>query len=234
MGHLMTEVTIPPLTLNNGSSYYWLDPIVQNDAWTPLNPAHMRFHNATQYILAVSMTQSPDSFVLRPGESILIALGVGETGFSYVCKGILMPAPLNNFLFLTYYATRDIIYEYQTDPIIPVAGATPFKLLSANTTNANSVRQNPTTLYGYDIGNNSTTTDAYLKIYDEATTPVIGTDITTITIYLPHGQRAWLPPSEPGIQLKNGLGIGLTGGISSSDTTAVGANQIIVNLFLGS
>lgn len=41
--------------------------------------------------------------------------------------------------------------------------------ISGATTNATLVKNAPGVIYGYEIGNNSATADAYVKLYDSAT-----------------------------------------------------------------
>lgn len=112
-------------------------------------------------------------------------------------------------------------------------GATPYKLVSAATTNAQSVKAAAGTLYGIQGYNKNTGTPAYLKIYDKASAPIVGTDIPVKVILLPAstgGGGSNVPLGPQGVALVNGIAIAITAGIVDADTTAVGASDVVINL----
>ena len=76
------------------------------------------------------------------------------------------------------------------------------------------------------------TTVSYLKIYDKATAPTVGTDVPVLTIPVPtHTQGAGIViPIPNGVTFSNGIAIAVTGGVADSDTTAVGADEVVINL----
>jgi hypothetical protein len=98
------------------------------------------------------------------------------------------------------------------------------RIQSAATTNAANVKANPGVLTHYDIGN-SGATDAWIKFYNKASAPTVGTDTPVATIYLPKGQRICDDPTGA-IGFTTGVAYAITGGAADSDTTAVAANQI--------
>lgn len=73
---------------------------------------------------------------------------------------------------------------------------------------------------------NHDSTHSFLKFYDKATTPVVGTDTPLATILIP-------PKGTTGLTLRFGLnfalgiGFGMTKNPAISDTTGVGANTIV-------
>lgn len=101
------------------------------------------------------------------------------------------------------------------------------RLISAATTNATVVKASAATLFSiYAFNTNAAA--RYLKLYNKATAPTVGTDTPVMTILL--------PPSVPvninsvfGITFTSGLSFALTTGIADTDTTAVAANEIVVN-----
>jgi hypothetical protein len=108
------------------------------------------------------------------------------------------------------------------------SGTSDFHLVSAASTNATSVKASPGQLYGYDLGNNGAA-DAYLKLYNTAGTPTAGSGTPFRTIYLPKGTRASFQ-SPTGLTMSTGIGLTITGGAADSDTTAVTAAQVTVEL----
>jgi hypothetical protein len=76
-------------------------------------------------------------------------------------------------------------------------------------------------------GYNAATSARYLKLYNKASVPVVGSDTPFKVLYLPPSASfhfSW--PS--GIQFNLGVGYGLTTGPGSADTAAVSANDILV------
>ena len=113
-------------------------------------------------------------------------------------------------------------------------GLTPYKLIAAGSTNATSVKATAGQLYEI-VAENFNTAIRYLKIYDKATSPTVGTDTPIWTIAIPpasaSGQVGGVSKTIPkGIALASGLAIALTTGLADSDTGAVNANDVVLNL----
>lgn len=110
-------------------------------------------------------------------------------------------------------------------------GTTAYKLISLASTNANSVKGSGGNLYSI-IGIGLTSTVRYLKLYNKATAPTVGTDVPLMTIPIPantQGAGVALPFSM-GVNFPLGIGIAITSGSADNDTGAVGAGDVIVNL----
>jgi hypothetical protein len=107
-------------------------------------------------------------------------------------------------------------------------GATSFTLLSAATTNSTLVKASAGTLYMLLATNNSANV-AFLKLYNKATAPVVGTDTPVMTIMLPANGGVSVPIPTVGINFATGIGYGLTGAAALADTTAVAAAQVQLN-----
>jgi len=107
---------------------------------------------------------------------------------------------------------------------------TPYKLNSAATTNATSVSATANTLlYGYYISNTNATAFRYVKFYNKASAPTVGTDTPVLVLAIPGGGAANV--SFPaGINFTTGLAFATTTGAADSDTAAVALNEVIVNL----
>ena len=74
------------------------------------------------------------------------------------------------------------------------------------------------------IGANVGGSTVYLKIYNKATAPTVGTDTPMMTIALP-AYTAFAIPLDAGVDL--GLGYALTGASADNDTTAIAAGAIV-------
>lgn len=110
-------------------------------------------------------------------------------------------------------------------------GATPGKLVSAASTNATSVKGSAGTLYSL-IGFNLNASPRYLKFYNKASAPTVGSD-TPVAVYMLPGNTAGagmaLPIPACGIDFGTGIAFALTTGIADADTGAVAANEICVS-----
>lgn len=110
-------------------------------------------------------------------------------------------------------------------------GYTPGKLISAATTNATSVKASAGTLGKLSVGNNSATI-YYLKLYDKASAPTVGTDTPVATYIIPansNGAGSNIPLPPVGEKYSNGIAFAITGGIADSDTTVCAANAVVVS-----
>ena len=82
---------------------------------------------------------------------------------------------------------------------------------------------------------NNLTTPAYLKLYNKATAPTVGTDVPEMTILIPAAAgtvlgQVSIPMGFSGYRFPLGLGIAITGAFAVADTTAVGAGQVAVKI----
>jgi len=110
-------------------------------------------------------------------------------------------------------------------------GAIPFKLISAATTNGTNVKASLGTIYGVQVINTNAAV-RYLKFYDKATAPSVGSDVPVKVITIPGNTAgAGAVIAFPvGVAFLVGISFALTTGAPDSDTGAVAANEIIVNL----
>lgn len=72
-------------------------------------------------------------------------------------------------------------------------------------------------------------TTIYLKIYNKATAPTVGTDTPVMTIPIPTLQTIE-PVWAGGIDFSAGIGVGATTGVADNDTTGPGANETVITL----
>ena len=110
-----------------------------------------------------------------------------------------------------------------------VGGASSSRTISAASTNATSVKASPGTLYGL-TANNVNAAVRYLKLYNKASAPTVGTDTPTLTIALPPAAVTSVP-FPVGVEFSTGIAFALTTGVADSDTAAVSANEHVVHVF---
>jgi len=110
-------------------------------------------------------------------------------------------------------------------------GTTPYKLISLATTNANVVKSSGGNLYSI-VAIGLTSTVRYLKLYNKATAPTVGTDVPLMTIPVPaNTQGAGIAiPFSMGVNFPLGIAIAITSGLADNNTGAILANDVVVNL----
>jgi hypothetical protein len=101
--------------------------------------------------------------------------------------------------------------------------------LSAASTNATSAKGSAGQVGGWYLYNANAAV-RYFKLYNKATSPTVGTDTPVMVIPIPPGSAANVEFGK-GIAFATGIAFALTTGVANSDTGAVAANEIVVNLF---
>lgn len=115
--------------------------------------------------------------------------------------------------------------------VIDQRAATGFSLSSAATTNATLVSSGAT-LYGL-VATNTGAAVAFVKVYDKATAPTVGTDVPVLTLSVPANGVVALPLDTRGWKGANGIALAITNLGPDADTTAVAAAQVkIIASFL--
>lgn len=118
------------------------------------------------------------------------------------------------------------------DVAIATGGYTPGKLISAATTNATVIKAAPGTL-GFLSASNVNASPRYLKIYNTAASPTVGTTVPVFVFLIP-GNSAGAGTnlaiaSAKGINFTTGISFSLNTGVADTDTGAVAANEVVVN-----
>lgn len=117
---------------------------------------------------------------------------------------------------------------------VPPVPATPFFLNSLATTNGALIITGTSSLQSF-FATNSGAAVAYVKLYNKATAPTVGTDVPEMIIAVPPAVGAVIgsveiTPGYIGYRFPLGLGIAITGLLADTDTTAVAAGQVKVKL----
>lgn len=109
-----------------------------------------------------------------------------------------------------------------------VTGATLHKAISAASTNATNVKSSGGKVY-HIIAINLNAAIRYLKLYNKASAPTVGTDTPVAVIPLPPNVPVVIATAV-GMQMSTGISYALTTGIADNDNSAVAANEILVNI----
>lgn len=112
---------------------------------------------------------------------------------------------------------------------VPSANATYQMPTTAANTNAVLIASGKGTLTGWQ-GSNVSGSEYYVKFYDKATAPVVGTDVPVLTIRLPTQEKF---PDLPPLTYVNGLGmaITLTGALADTNGVTNAGDIVGLNIF---
>lgn len=116
----------------------------------------------------------------------------------------------------------------------PAAPATPLIINSAASTNGQLVLTGTSGLQAF-YATNIGAAAAFVKLYNKATAPTVGTDVPAMIIAVPAAVggvpgAVEITPGFVGYRFALGLGLAITGGSADTDTTAVAAGQVKVIL----
>lgn len=118
---------------------------------------------------------------------------------------------------------------------IPSQGISVKKIVSAATTNATVIKAVEGQVMGWSCSNVNAAV-RYMKLYDQAASPTVGTDVPKMTIAIPGGSTAGAIHSQSipgGVFFASGICLALTTEATDAGTTAVAANEIVINLIYG-
>lgn len=121
-----------------------------------------------------------------------------------------------------------------TATVTPPAPATPYFLNSAATTNGALILTGTSSVHSL-WATNEGASPAYIKLYNKATAPSVGTDVPEMIIPVPAAVGGVPGVANPNIgfiafRFALGLGISITRNAIFSDTTAIGAGEVKVKL----
>lgn len=105
-----------------------------------------------------------------------------------------------------------------------IGGLTAIKVLSAATTNATTVKASAGRIYGYSFAN-FTAAWKFVRFYNKATAPTVGTDAPLMTVAVPPNGTADFEQTVP-ISFATGIGYSITGAVADLDATAVAAADV--------
>lgn len=111
-------------------------------------------------------------------------------------------------------------------------GATPYHLVSAGTTNATSVKGSAGIVYGIQLTNTNAAA-RYVKFYNKASAPTVGTDVPVKTLLIPGsaaGAGNNVPITHRGIAFSTGIAFAIVANMVDNDTTTISAGDVCVDL----
>jgi hypothetical protein len=106
------------------------------------------------------------------------------------------------------------------------------RTLSAASTNGTSVKASAGQVYSVYC-HNTNASPRFLKLYNKASAPTVGTDTPVLTLPIPGnaaGAGFVLDTGGMGIAFGTGIALAITTGVADADTGAVAANEVVVNL----
>jgi hypothetical protein len=105
-----------------------------------------------------------------------------------------------------------------------------YHLISAASTNATVVSAKAGQVFSVQAFNTNASA-RYLKFYDKATAPAVGTDAPCKVILVPGGSAgAGVAVALGGVSFQNGISFATTTGAADNDTSAVGSADLIINI----
>jgi hypothetical protein len=108
-------------------------------------------------------------------------------------------------------------------------GGTKHHLKSAATTNATSVKATAGRVNMLNVSN-LTAGAKFLKLYNLAVAPTVGTSTPFMVIPIQANSTLPVVHNDIGIYFSTGIAYAITGAVADNDTTAVGANEVLVNM----
>lgn len=117
---------------------------------------------------------------------------------------------------------------------VPIKASSTSVIAPSTTPAGVLMRGAPAYVLALELGNIGST-PAYLKLYNKATAPTCGTDTPVKRLIIPAAATAANGAGSnitfaAGVYFNTGLGYCITGGLADSDTTAVAANTVLVNI----
>ncbi len=107
--------------------------------------------------------------------------------------------------------------------------ASHFLRLSTADTNLATIKASAGNLSALSVSNAHATNAAFVKLYNKASNPVLASDTPVRIHRIPPGATVDLSCGPFGTRFATGIALAITGAVGFTDTTAVGANDIIVN-----
>lgn len=171
---------------------------------------------------------------------VRVRVSTAVVGGNVSCSGVFSQQPFSNTTLNMQQATA---FNLQTTALIAPganlvgdvgnqARATtggivaPFRLLSsAATTNATLIKASAGRLF-LIIGRNNVASIRYLKFYNKASAPTVGTDVPVLTIALDASSRFEIDLNPYGQFFTTGIAFAITGALADNDTTAIAAADI--------
>lgn len=159
-----------------------------------------------------------------------------STGTAWIAKGITYEIDTNSLPVQRVVDAAPFAYDenldiYKTYAMCTSAdnGGSKHHLKSAATTNATSVKASAGRVHMLNVSN-LTAAAKFLKLYNLAVAPTVGTSVPFMVIPIQANTTLPVVHSDIGVYFSTGIAYAITGAVADSDTTAIGANEVLVNM----
>lgn len=122
--------------------------------------------------------------------------------------------------------SNDVGLQYRTSA---TGAAAIFKIASAATTNATSVKASAGRVVGWTLCN-TTAAFKFVRFYNKASAPVVGTDSPVKIVGIPPNSTL-IKAMEGGVGYSLGIAYSITNLVGDLDATAVAANDVIGGIY---
>lgn len=103
------------------------------------------------------------------------------------------------------------------------------RVMSAASTNATSVKASPGVVTGLHLYNTSAAAK-FVKFYNKASAPVVGTDVPILTVPLAATPNGRVDTDGMSLSFSIGIAYAITGAVADTDTTATAVNDVVGGL----
>lgn len=161
---------------------------------------------------------------------------VDVTGWQYIrVRSTAYTSGTGIFAITLTSATASAVQTYSTNGTMSVSGTatttpanpTPSAVNSAASTNATAVKTSAGNVFSVTASNTNAAA-RYVKLYNKASAPTVGTDAPILTIPVPPGAAVNVNFGSQGYRFATGIALAITTGAADSDTGAVAAGEIKV------
>lgn len=181
-------------------------------------------------VLSISSSVVPGVAATNLGKAEDAVAASGDTGIAV--WGVRRDTPASNVSAAGDYAEIGISGNgavwATTVPTAAQVGYTVSRVIAAATTNATSVKASAGQVYGWVLCNNAASAK-FVKLYNKASAPTVGTDTPVMTIAVPANQTV-LIELKNGIKFSTGIALAITGAYADADTTATAAGDVVAHL----
>lgn len=157
------------------------------------------------------------------------APGATDSGVGNLARGLTNNTAVTNNQYDLMQQEANSGALFVRDTPSTTNGLTISKLISAATTNATSLKASAGNVYGWSITNKSAGI-LYVKLYNKASAPTVGTDVPVVTIGIPTLQTVSVS-HEKGLSFATGIAYATTGLITDADATAVALADLSISFF---
>lgn len=164
---------------------------------------------------------------------IRVFLSVGITGTTSGVQAITTYRPVYASMPTSIAVSNNSASQLKTESSATTTStpnpASVFFLNSAATTNATNLKAATCNVFNIHVFN-ATASVKYLRLYNKASAPTVGTDVPLYEFAIPVSGHTDIPINDIGLKFSTGLSFAITGAIAVLDNTAVAAGDVQLTL----